>query len=177
LIVDIGGTAQSVLSIGSPPLLSGSFTAAGSGTVIGQSCNLINSDTYCNINIAGISQSGQLRVQVQTADTDTSGSYTDPTSGLPQFPTSFQSGGILWINSGGVLGGVLAGQTSGYAIASGFNVFAAFIRNGTFVRANVIGEGTSQYAGPLTVSFVSQNKTTGSGGGAWSQSGVPVINV
>jgi hypothetical protein len=180
LIVDLGGTTQVVNTITSPPFLSGGAIFAGSGTVIGNSCNMLHSDTYCNMIVTGASQSGQLRIQVQCSDSDVSGTYTDPTSGLAQLPTTFQSGGILWLNSGGAGNGLFTAQASGFTMGSGltgFAFFAAFQRPYQFARANVLGEGSAQYAGPLMVDFISQLKTTGSGGGAWSQSGVPVVNV
>ena len=176
LLVDLGNTTQQGVSIQDTPLLSGSFIAAGSGVIIGQTINMINANTYCNLQLTGVSASGRLRVQVQTADNDTSGEFTDPTSGLAQLPTAFSSGGILWINSGldnGTLGPVI----SGHNIASGWAESAAFIRPGTYVRANVLSEGTAQYAGALTATFISQLKTTGSGGGFTLSPSSGVVNV
>jgi hypothetical protein len=138
---------------------------------------MLHSDTYCNMQVTGLSTSGQLRVQIQVSDSDTSGTYTDPTSGLAQFPTNFQSGGILWINSGGTTNGTFGALISGHAIASGFTESAAFQRIGRFVRANTLTETTAQYAGPLSVTFISQFRTTGSGGGFSYQPGSGVINV
>jgi len=138
---------------------------AASGGIIGQSVDMLHSDTYCNLLVAGcpIATSGQLRIQVQCSDSDVSGTYTDPTSGLPQFPTWFQSGGIVILNSGGLLGGTKGAQTSGASIQSGFAEYAAFQRPTRFARANMVSGDF--YAGTLAVSFVSQLKTTGSGGG------------
>lgn len=160
LIVDLGGTAFSYPSI----LGTSGVLQPASGVVIGQTVDLINANTYTNICVVGQSVSGQLRVGVQTSDSDTSGSFTDPTSGLPQLPTSFQSGGIIWINSGGASNGVLAGVASGYNIASGFTAFAAFQRPHRYARAWVPVADVG-FNGPGTVSFVGQLKTTGSGGG------------
>lgn len=171
LIVDIGNTCLQEVSIIPPPLLSGGVFCAASGTVAtatgltGLSVDGINADTYCNLCVAGVTQSGQLRIAVQCSDTDVSGNYTDPTSGLPTFPGAFQSGGILWLNSGGAGGGLLGAFVSGQSMYSGFTQYQGFQRPQRFVRANVISEGSAQFAGPLTVSFVMQNKTTGSGGG------------
>ncbi len=165
LLVDLGNTAQQGVSISPTPFLSGGLIAAASGNIIGQSVNMINANTYCNVELVGVSASGQIRIQVQTADSDTSGSYTDPTSGLAQLPGVFASGGIIWVNSGGTGQGVFSPFASGNSLASGFAAATAFQRPGQFVRANILTEGSQQYAGPLTVAFVSQLKTTGSGGG------------
>ncbi len=164
-------------SITSPPLLSGGSTCPASGAIIGQSVNLIQGQGFTNLFAAGVTLSGQLRLQVQVSDSDVSGTYTDPTSGLPQFPTSFSSGGILWINSGGTGQGVLGAQTSGQSVLSGFLVAAGFIRNGTFGRVNVLLEGTAQFAGPLTAGFIEQTKTTGSGAGFSFSPGSGTVNV
>lgn len=176
-LTDLGNTVQMGVSITDGPLLSGGLIAVASGTTIGQGINMNNANSFCNLCLTGISSSGRLRVQVQCADTDTSGSYTDPTSGLPQLPTAFSSGGILWVNSGldnGLLGPVVSGQS----IASGFQVAAGFQRTGTFVRANVLTEGTAQFGGSLTASFISQLRTTGSGAGfSWAPSSGTSINV
>jgi hypothetical protein len=146
-----------------------------SGGIVGQSVDLLHSDTFCNVMVAGqpTTTSGQLRIAVQTSDSDVSGTYTDPTSGLNQLPTYFSSGGILIMNSGGLLGSVL-GQVggggaasgvpnSGYAIQSGFVQFAAFQRLGRFARA--VALSGDFYVGTLNVAFISQYRTTGSGGG------------
>lgn len=192
---DLGGT---VISYPSLQTLSGSSSpgsgSLGYGDTVGKSVDLNHADTICNLNVVGLAVtnlSGQVRIGVQCSDSDVSGNYTDPTSGLQTFPSWFASGGIIWLNSGGVLGGTIQGAiagsppslnmgvpglpagftqansgspNSGYAIASGFNVFASFQRTGRFARAFVVS-GDLGYLGPLTVSFVSQLRTTGSGGG------------
>lgn len=165
LLVDLFSTCQAGVSIQGTPVLSGALVAPCSGAIIGQGIFMGNADTLCNLFVAGVSASGQLRVQVQCADSDVSGSYTDPTSGVPagSLPSSFSSGGLLWINSGGLLGGLLGAQISGQALASGFCTGASFIRTGTFVRANLLSGDFC--AGPLTVGFFSQLRTVGSGGG------------
>lgn len=167
LVVDLGNTCQFGNSQFGWSVTSGlsNLVAVASGTLIGTSIDMLHSDTFCNMAITGQSTSGQLRIQVQCSDSDTSGNYTDPTSGLAQFPTIFQSGGIVWINSGGAGGGIFGAQASGYSLASGFACSAAFQRPQRYVRANVLSETSQQYAGPLTVQFISQYKTTGSGGG------------
>lgn len=149
LVVDIGNTCQATLSI---VAASGGGPFSASGAAIGGAVDLINANTFCNLAIAaGLTQSGQLRVGVQTSDTNVSGSFTDPTSGLAQLPTSFQSGGLIWLNSGGA------------NLQSGQLVFAGFQRPGRYARAVVLSGDF--FNGPLEVGFVSQLKVTGSGGG------------
>lgn len=175
LIVDIGNTAQFQPTIlpggggigvtsGQIGIVSGIIMVA-SGGIVGQSVDMLHSDTFCNLMVAGqaLNTSGQLRIAVQTSDSDTSGNYTDPTSGLAVMPTSFQSGGILWLNSGGAGSGTIGGGISGNAMQSGFVQFAAFQRPGRFARA--VALSGDFFVGPLMVGFVAQNKTTGSGGG------------
>ena len=159
LLVDLGNTCQLAQSI----TTSGAFAA--SGALIGNIHNMQNANTFCNVMIAGLPNvgSGQLRIAVQTANATTSGSFTDPTSGLAALPTSFSSGGIIILNSGALLGGVLSTAASGQHIASGFAVSAGFQRPGVYVRANVLSGDF--YNGPLSVTFVSQKRVTSSGGG------------
>jgi len=162
--VDIGGTAYFEPSL-LPPQTQSGLICPNSGALIGLSVDMNNANTFCNIYVTGVTynQSGQVLLQVQTSDSDTSGNYTDPTSGLAAFPTYFSSGGILILNSGGVGMGVLGAQVSGQSILSGFTQFAAFQRPGRFARINVLSGGF--YNGPLVAGFVSQLRTTGSGGG------------
>lgn len=187
LIVDIGGTAQTMITLaaggGGIGVMSGQvgiasgLVYAASGGIIGQTIDMLNSDTFCNLMVAGqsLNTSGQLRIAVQTSDTDTSGLYTDPTSGLAQLPTYFSSGGILILNSGGVGSGVLNNGVSGQAMQSGFLQFAAFQRPGRYARANVVSGDF--YFGPLTLAFVAQLHTTGSGGGFSYSPSSGVVNV
>lgn len=166
LVVDLGGAADSHFSIGIGGAGSGLIYAA-SGAVVGLIADMLNSDTYCNLSLAGtaVFTSGQLRVAVQTSDTTTSGDFYNPTSGLAaaDLPTVFASGGIVWLNSGQAGGGVFGAQVSGQSIQSGFMAFAGFQRNRRYARAIVMSGDF--YAGTLTAAFVSQRKTTGSGGG------------
>lgn len=162
-LVDLENTTIQGVSILGTPVLSGALVAPCSGAIIGQSLNFINGNTFTNVFVTGVTASGVLRVQVQTSDTDTSGTYTDPTSGLPQLPTSFSSGGLLIINSGGAGGGDIGALVSGNAVASGFFTAAGFQRPGQFVRANLLSGDFG--AGPLVVGFISNLKVTGSGGG------------
>ena len=162
-VLDLQGGAQMGVSIVGTPVLSGALVAPCSGAIIGNGLSFNNANSLCNLFVAGYSASGQLRVQVQCSDTDTSGSYTDPTSGLAQMPGLFQSGGLLWLNSGGAGTGILYGGQSGAYLASGFCVAQGFQRTGEFVRANLLSGDFG--GGPLTIGFISQARVTGSGFG------------
>ena len=162
-VLDIGGSCQVGVSINGTPLLSGAGVFPCSGAVIGLGIDMINAHGYTNLFAAGLSSSGQLRIQVQTSDADTSGTYTDPTSGLASLPGAFQSGGLLWLNSGGAGGGLLGAFVSGQALASGWGVAQAFQRPGRYVRANLLSGDF--YAGDFVAGFIEQLHTTGSGGG------------
>lgn len=181
LIVDLGNTALQGVSISAVPLLSGGALFPCSGALVGAGIDMNNADTFCNLEIQGTAPSGQLRIAVQCADTDTSGSYTDPTSGLPVMPGPFSSGGVLFINSGGAGGGTIgqafASGLSGFtqAIASGFAVAAGFQRTGRFVRG--VALSGDFFAGPGFVSFISQLRTTGSGGGSTQSPGSGTVSV
>ena len=165
LIIDIGGAAQSQPSL----LVSGNFVGAG--------VDMLHADTYTAVNVVGVPVilSG-LCIGVQCSDSDTSGNYTDPTSGLAQLPTAFQSGGVIWLNSGGG-GGLLGAGVSGQYFASGFSVYAGFQRTGRYVRAINASGAAGGYVGTLQVNFVGQLKTTGSGGGFSYQPGSGTVNV
>ncbi len=177
LVVDLWNTTVMLASITDTPVLSGSLIVNGSGAAtIGQTCDLLNANTYCNVFAGGNTASGRLRLQVQTSDQDVSGTFTDPTSGLPNLPGAWQSGGILWLNSG-LDGGLFGPFTSGQCITSGFFVAQGFQRPGRYARVNVLLEAGPQYAGGLTAGFVTQLKTTGSGGGFSFQPTSGPVNV
>lgn len=176
LLVDLGNTTQQGVSIVPPPFLSGGLVAVASGAFVGQSVFMGNADTFCNLQLQGVAASGRLRVAVQCSDTDTSGSFTDPTSGLAQMPTVFSSGGVLLVNSG-LDNGTLGALVSGQCIASGFSVAGGFQRTGTFVRAVALNEGSVQFGGTLTAVFVSQLRSPGSGGGFSYSPSSGVVNV
>lgn len=171
LVVDIGATCWSQPSL--PDGLtglseSGQFTGL-SGVVIGGIVDLKDTDSYCNLYITGKSvlNSGILIVGVQTSDGTTSGSFTDPTSGLVaggNLPFRFASGGHIILCSGATTpaAGLWGSAISGYNANSGFTAFAAFQRPHRYARL-VFQSGF--YIGTLTGGFVSQFHTTGSGGG------------
>lgn len=171
LLVDLGGTCQ--LGPTLAPIGDGTsgIIHPGSGAFIGMNVNMGNADTFCNLLVTGrtLNASGELRIAVQTSDTTTSGSFTDPTSGLAQFPTPFVSGGILVINSGGLSSGYVDAQGNLQCYQSGFAIAAGFQRPqaGQYVRANVLSGFF--WVGELNALFVANLRTIGSGGG-YSQS-------
>lgn len=155
LLVDLANTSLPSTS-GNPNLSIGPANGVGgspaSGIIIGQIVDLRYADTYCNIVVgAGPSISGQFKLAVQTSDATTSGSFTDPTSGLPVFPGAMQSGGVFIFNSGNT------------QMNSGGFGFGAFVRPHRYARINCLSG--DQFNAPIIAGFVSQLRTVGSGGG------------
>ena len=165
LVVDIGNTCQFVPSITTLSLTSGVIAAPCSGAIVGDVVDLGPSDTSLNIFVTGRNAvtSGQLRIAVQTSDSTVSGTFTDPTSGLATFPGAMQSGGILVLNSGGLGNGLFGAFVSGQCINSGFAVANTVQRNAQFAR--LIALSGDFFTGSLTAGFISNLRTTGSGGG------------
>lgn len=150
-ILDLGNTGQLAPSI-TPSNGVGSSPA--SGVIVGQIVDFIEANVFTNLFVAaGESLSGPFKVRVQTSATTTSGSFTDPTSGLPSdaFPTAFQSGGIFWAASGG-------------NVASGVFQAAGFLSPHRYGRAIVMSGDL--HDGPVAVGFIKQKRTTGSGAGS-----------
>lgn len=145
-------------------ITSGGAMSSLSGVLVGGIVDMRDSNTYCNLIVAGRGfGSGPLTVGVQTSQDTTSGNFTDPTSGLPQFPDPFVSGGFVIIGSGpGALPGIFGSGYSGSLILSGFVEFAAFQRPHRYARV-IIGSGF--FDGIVVAGFVSQSRTTGSGFG------------
>ena len=175
-LIDLGNTTQAATSIAPDFVLSGSARFPNSGAVIGNGVAMGNANSYCNMVVAGIlgSGDGPLRVRIQTSADDVSGNYTDPTSGMTNLPTVFQSGGIMWINSGsdgGVFGAVVSGQNS----FSGFVAAGAFVRPHLYARAMLMSGNATVFHG--SVSFISQLRETGSGGGFTFSPGGGTVNV
>lgn len=142
-----------------------------SGTTIGQGLDFTLANGYCNVVVnGGPSLSGSFQVAVQCAASNTSGLFTDPTSGLLQMPSNLNSGGILICNSGANLSGsnFLSGGTS---------ELGAFLRPAgqPWVRA-VILSGSQMHA-PVNVAFIEQALITGSGAGFTYLPSSGVINV
>lgn len=164
LVVDLAASAVLQPSISADPLLSGGSPFAASGGLVGGIVDLNNANTYCNLYVtAGQCYSGNCRIAVQTSDSTTSGTFTDPTSGLAALPTTFQSGGLLWLNSGG--GSQLSGMFE----------CAAFQRPHRYARAVLLSGGF--FAGTLSVGFISQRRSVGSGGGFTYLPGSGTVNV
>ena len=160
LVVDLGNSTMTVWSLTSTAIASSSVT-------VGRIVDLLDADTYTHLLLTGRSVttniSGQLQVQVQTADTTTSGDFTDPTSGLAAFPTAFASGGIAALSSGNFGSQIFGPGSSGSFITSGFTCFAAFQRPHRYARVLVLSGDF--YLGSFQASFVGQLRTPGSGGG------------
>lgn len=176
LIVDLGGTCDMRVSV-APAQGVGNTPA--SGPLFGEVIDLLHADSYCNLVVFGPPNSGPLAVRVQVSDSPLSGSFTDPTSGLPAsaFPAGFLSGGVAWFNSGLVASGnrsVSAPVDNAPIFCSGGAQAKAFIRTGRYVRAIALS-GT--FTAIPYVAFLSQKKTTGSGGGQTQSPGSGVVNV
>jgi hypothetical protein len=146
-IVDLGNTAQLEPSI----IDDTGFATPASGVIVGQVVDFLQANVFTNLFVGvGPNLSGPCKVLVQTADVTTSGSFTDPTSGLPAMPTAFQSGGIFWAGSGG-------------NAASGVWQAAGFQSPHRYGRAIVMsGDLTNSL---VTAGFIKQRRTTGSGAG------------
>lgn len=183
LVVDLGNTTlQYPMAFAGP-----GFTA--SGAIIGIPVDMIHANTFTSLMISAKSttNSGQLRVIVQTQDTDpATGTWLDPTSGLAQMPTVFESGGVVRLNSGGgtvvdaapaafVQGGTFGAVVSGQCLFSGCLVFAGFQRPHRYARALALSGDF--FTGQLSFAFVAQAKTTGSGGGFTYSPGSGLVNV
>ena len=158
LIVDIGATADYRTSV---------MIGSGASFTVGEIVDLLHANTFCNLFVAGGvgGGSGLIEARVQTSDALTSGSFTDPTSGLAQLPTSFISGGVFIANSGLWASGntsLTAPVNNAPLFCSGGIQFAAFQRPQRYARV-ITNSGV--YPGAITAGFVSQKKTTGSGGG------------
>lgn len=158
LVVDLGGGALMGVSIGP---IAGVGSTPASGIMVGRFLDFNNANTFCNLFAAGAGVSGPYRVLVQTSDAQTSGSFTDPTSGLAQLPTSFLSGGVVWVGSGA--GGFTSGNPLSGSMCSGGVQAAGFQRPHRYVRALVMSGEANNH--PVVVGFISQHRTTGSGGG------------
>ncbi len=158
--MDIGNTADYAVSVA---------VGSGSDLTVGRIIDFLNADTYTNIMVTGGPGSGAIELRVQTSDTTTSGSFTDPTSGLPAgvFPISERvvSGGIFWANSGLAVSGnqsLTAPINNAPLFCSGGVMFGAFQSPHRFAR---LLYNSGPFPNFLTAGFVKNKRTTGSGGG------------
>lgn len=167
LLIDLENTTQQTMSVG---LADGVGNVPASGVIVGVIGDFNNTDSNCNMQVLGGPISGPFFVKVQTSDQTTSGSFTDPTSGLAVMPSQFLSGGRLCVNSG--IGYGSGNLNLPFAVGSGNPIFcsggtfgASFQRPqaGRYVRAIV--ESGSAVVQHVYVNFVSQLIATGSGGG------------
>jgi hypothetical protein len=152
---------------------------SGSNLTVGEIVDLGNGNTNCQIYVNGLLGSGAIQVQVQTSDSTTSGSFTDPTSGLPQMPSAFTSGGQFFANSGIAWGSgntpLTAPVVSGAPLfCSGGIQFASFQQPHRYARLIYV---SGPFLNPIQAGFITNLRTTGSGGGqtqAPSSGGVSV---
>lgn len=215
--VDLGNTGLFAPSIVTGAPANSGMSFGQSGATVGQWIDLNNSDTMCQVVVAVGPCSGPLAIAVQCADgisgnvfsggAPLSGNFTDPTSGLAQLPTWFNSGGVLYVNSGlyGVPGGAGASgqQVGGYtqfSLPFGLNAIAnsqggaAQILSGSWPEFCSGGFAFAGFQRPqryarlvwlsgatstpsLVAGFYSQLDTTGSGGGFTFSPGSGTVNV
>lgn len=173
-IVDIANTTDFGVSVQS---FSGTDDAI--GRIVDLANAHINTNVFVNV-VGGLS--GVLPIRLQTSDLTTSGSFTDPTSGLPAFPVQgrVSSGGVFWANSGLYA----SGNSTPYALAadaplfcSGGTAWASFQRPHRYARA-ILTSGTAAIAAAIvTVGFMGQKIGGVSGGGFTLAPSSGTINV
>lgn len=186
LLVDLFSHSLAYPSLPSPSqgadaglaITSGGCVSSLSGVQIGDSIDLNDVNHFTNVYVEGRSfGSGPLLIGVQDSPDSTSGNFTDPTSGLAQFPTWFRSGGWLIIGSGPATAtnlGIAGSGLSGQIIQSGFMTFGAFQRKGRWARL-VLGSGF--YDGTLRAGFIAQRRVIGSGTGYSVSPSSGILNV
>lgn len=168
LVVDLANTTDSRVSV-----------AVGSGInqVVGEIVDLLGANTYCNVFTTGGAGSGAIDMWIQTSDTTASGNFTDPTSGLAQFPVNISSGGRLITNSGLYVSGYsspIAPINNAPVFCSGGTQFGAFQRPHRYAR---LINNSGVFPNYITAGFISEKKVTGSGGGFSYSPGSGSINV
>ena len=170
LTVDLANTTDYRASV---------MVGSGVNLVVGEIVDLLQADTYTNVWVAGGvgGGSGAIEIRIQTADTTTSGDFTDPVSGLAQFPVNVLSGAVLWANSGLWASGnysVTAPISGAPMFCSGGIFFGAFQRPARYAR---LLNNSGSYPGAITAGFVGAKRTTGSGGGFTPAPGSGIVNV
>ncbi len=170
LVVDLSSTVDRFTSV---------TVLSGDSTVVGTIVDLLNANTYCQVWAAGVG-SGPLPLLIQCADDTLSGSFTDPTSGITALGPNIASGGIFWANSGLYGSGNMSpASRAGPAplFVSGGIDFGAFLRPQRYARL-ICTSGNASLAGVnFSAGFLSQKKTTGSGGGFTYLPGSGSVNV
>jgi hypothetical protein len=169
LVVDLRNTTDYRVS---------TFQGSGANLIVGEVVDLLHANTYTNVFVVGGAGSGSVEVRIQTADATTSGSFTDPTSGLVlgQFPVGIVSGGILVANSGIWSSGnySVSSPASGVLFQSGGVIFGAFQRPHRYARLIQV---SSVFPAPVFAGFIAQKRTTGSGAGFSFSPGSGTVNV
>jgi hypothetical protein len=171
LVVDLAATTDY-----RPSLILGS----GGGSAVGEIVDLLNANTYTNVFATLGAGSGSVSLAIQTSDSTTSGTFTDPTSGLARIPQFLCSGGVFVVNSGLWVSGnrSLSAPVNNAPLAcSGAVQFAAFLRPdlaGRYARMVVLSGAT---LGALNTGFIGNKKTTGSGGGFTFSPQTGTVNV
>ena len=167
LVVDLFNTTLALPSI-TDRQLSGQWP--GSGAVIGNVCDLLYANTLTNVYCASdIALSGQIRIAIQCSDTTASGSFTDPTSGvlanagLGGGTVNVQSGGLIYVNSGGA------------GLFSGAMTFAAFQRPQRYARA--VALSGFLFDGGFQVGFIANLKQTSGQIGSTQSPGSGTVSV
>ena len=152
---------------------------SGDAVVVGGIVDLLGANTFCNVWAAGRG-SGPAQFLIQTSDSTTSGSFTDPTSGLAQMPVNVTSGGVFTVNSGLAVSGwssPAAPVNNAPMFCSGGIQWGAFQRPQRYARL-VLLSGIAMTNLLPTGGFLSNKKVTGSGGGFTQSPLTPtVVNV
>ncbi len=159
-MIDIGNTCDYQVSL---------ISLSGSNTAVGRIIDLLGADTNCIGWVAATALSGLAPIFIQTADVTTSGTFSDPTSGLWEgggLPDGVASGGIFWANSGLYASGYNSPSSplnDGPLMCSGGIQFFHFQKPHRYARLNLSGGAIG--AEILMAGFISQKKVTGSGHG------------
>lgn len=132
--------------------LNGVGSSPASGEIVGAIGDLRDANMLTHLIVQHGGNANVFRVQVQTSADSTSGTFTDPTSGLQRMPTNLLSGGILLCSSGS-------------AVTSGGVLMGGFLRpeNHRYARARVLSGDA--HATPVNVAVGAWSKRTGSGAG------------
>lgn len=161
------------------------WSLSGQAVQVGRIVDLLGAHINTNLFVAGTVQSGPLQLYVQTSDSTTSGSFTDPTSGLPTgaFPVQGRivSGGIFYANSGLYASGYSSPDfnlgTGGGPLTSGGFALASFQRPHRYARVVLQSGNAVGAASIIAAGFIGQKVQGVSGGGYTLSPGSGTINV